>query len=408
MTLTAIESFQLLVQKLYESQLNFYMSETPYSAQILIRKKFQKTTISSPSSENEKIRHLETQVVELQEKVRNYSEIIDSLETKVGQAEEKASKVFEEKKTEIAVLKNTLKKSNNEIDEAKKDLVNERKALKEKEKVIGKLVHKCENLERNNKTFKCDLIKVKNENKKLLKNREQASSRTTKTALDNETFKDHKTDSNQTFQSDSSSSLRLCPSSTSRPPPESVFSYTPPPSTQSDARTPSAATQPSSQICTVAGIQPCMQPAGSEFSIEQTKLTPEFASSDNVKPSTESLQDETFSCFVCNKIFSKAEFLIKHTESDHGLELCLYKLTDRGEEDQFIRFLKSVKFDQEYIEQRLKYYPVDWEHVEERIKFRKLAQLKLEITSKQIEKNMENNDISSIRYCGWSYDSNAI
>ena len=110
MTLTAIESFQLLVQKLYESQLNFYMSETPYSAQILIRKKFQKTTISSPSSENEKIRHLETQVVELQEKVRNYSEIIDSLETKVGQAEEKASKVFEEKKTEIAVLKKHLKK----------------------------------------------------------------------------------------------------------------------------------------------------------------------------------------------------------------------------------------------------------------------------------------------------------
>ena len=153
MALTAIESFQLLVQKLYESQLNFYMSETPYSAQILIRKKYQKTMISSPSSENDKIRYLETQVLELQEKVRNFSEIIDTLETKLDQAEARAVKVFEEKKTEIAVWKNTLKKSNNEIDEAKKDLVNKHKALKEKEKVIEKLEYKCENLEINNKTI---------------------------------------------------------------------------------------------------------------------------------------------------------------------------------------------------------------------------------------------------------------
>ena len=110
MALTAIESFQLLVQKLYESQLNFYMSETPYSAQILIRKKYQKTMITSPSSENDKIRYLETKVLELQEKVRNFSEIIDTLETKLDQAEARAVKVFEEKKTEIAVWKKHLEK----------------------------------------------------------------------------------------------------------------------------------------------------------------------------------------------------------------------------------------------------------------------------------------------------------
>ena len=100
--------------------------------------------------------------------------------------------------------------------------------------------------------------------------------------------------------------------------------------------------------------------------------------------------------------------MIKHTESEHGLELCPFRLTYRGEEDQSVRFFKGIKFDQEYNEQQLKYYPVNWEHVEERIKFRKLAQLKLEITSKQIEKNMENKDISSLRYCGWSFDSNSI
>ena len=404
MALTANESFQLLVQKLYKSLPNFYMSETPYSAQILIRKKYQKTTISSPNSENEKIR-LETQVHELQEKVRNFSEIIDTLETKLDQAEARAVKVFEEKKTEIAVWKNTLKKSNNEIDEAKKHLINKQKALKEKEKVIEKLEYKCENLERNNNTIKSDFNKVKNENKRLLKYREQVSLQTTKTALpDNKSFEDNKTDSNQNIQSDSS--LQLCSSSS---PPESACSDTPPPSTRSHARSPSAATPPPSQVSAVPGIQPRTQPAGSECLIEQPELPPEFASSESVKPSTEfCLQEETFSCFVCNTIFSKAELLIKHTASDHGLELCPFKLTDRGEEDQFVRFLKSIKFDQEYIEDRLKYYPVDWEHVEERIKFRKLAQLKLEITSKQIEKNMENKDISSFRYCGWSFDSNSI
>ena len=212
-------------------------------------------------------------------------------------------------------------------------------------------------------------------------------------------------DSNQNIPSDSS--LRLC--SSPRPPPETLCSGTPLPSTPSHARTPCAATPSPSQVCAVPGIQPRTQLAGSECSIQQPKLPPEFASSDSVKPSTEScLQDETFSCFVCNRIFSKAEFLIKHTESDHDLQLCPLRLNDRGEEDQFVRFLKSIKFDQEYIQQRLKYYPVEWEHVEERIKFRKLAQLKLEITSKQIEKNMENNDVSSIKFCGRSYDSNAI
>ena len=50
MTTTASEIFQLLVQKLRQGHLNFHLTETPYSAQILIRKRFLKDkTCPSPS-----------------------------------------------------------------------------------------------------------------------------------------------------------------------------------------------------------------------------------------------------------------------------------------------------------------------------------------------------------------------
>ena len=55
--------FQNLVQKLYESGLHFYLSETPFSAQILIRKKILKdrtgsslTVATCPDEETLKVR----------------------------------------------------------------------------------------------------------------------------------------------------------------------------------------------------------------------------------------------------------------------------------------------------------------------------------------------------------------
>ena len=47
-------------------------------------------------------------------------------------------------------------------------------------------------------------------------------------------------------------------------------------------------------------------------------------------------------------------------------------------------------------------------HLGERVKIRRLAQLKLSITSNRIEENMKKNDIKKIRYSGWSYDSNNL
>ena len=51
----------------------------------------------------------------------------------------------------------------------KKDINDEKKLVKQKEKIIQKLEHKCDNLITENKHVKAELCKVKNENKKLSK-----------------------------------------------------------------------------------------------------------------------------------------------------------------------------------------------------------------------------------------------
>ena len=116
------------------------------------------------------------------------------------------------------------------------------------------------------------------------------------------------------------------------------------------------------------------------------------------------LEAQTFECFVCNQIFLSPELLKLQAVCDHNLKICPLRLIDFEEEDTFVQFLKSMEVGKEYIEQRMKHYPEEWKYVGERIKFRKLAQMKLEMTSKQIEENMEKNDFMNFQYCGWSYE----
>ena len=177
MTATASEIFQLLVQKLRQAELNFHLTETPYSAQILIRKRFLKDkTCPSPLffSDENKFHNKEdtgdeSRVEELQKTVEKSNEMIDSLESRVAQAEMQTFKVFEGKKTEISLIKNSLKKSDDENKNLKKVIDSLKKEVKEKERVIQKLEHTSENLSTNCKNFKAELTKLKNENKKLLK-----------------------------------------------------------------------------------------------------------------------------------------------------------------------------------------------------------------------------------------------
>ena len=169
--MTAHETFQQLVQKLHTSHLHFHLTETPFSAQILIRKKFLKDRIGSssttPNFVSEEISMLNIKIVELQKQVKDSSDIINMMEKKLGQAQAEALKVYEENKTKVEALKSSMKNSDLLAKNVTKKLESEQKVAKENEKLIQKLQHKSENLVKNNKNIQAELKKVKNENKKL-------------------------------------------------------------------------------------------------------------------------------------------------------------------------------------------------------------------------------------------------
>jgi hypothetical protein len=78
-------------------------------------------------------------------------------------------KVFEERNTEVAALKKSLKSMNIEIDYSKKDSLAKSKFIKEKEKEVYKLEQKCQNLAESLKKSKADNSSLKSENSKLIK-----------------------------------------------------------------------------------------------------------------------------------------------------------------------------------------------------------------------------------------------
>ena len=160
MKATPQEMYQRLVLKLYES------------AQILIRKKFQKDgTIPSSTGLCSQNETAHGQIIELQKKVEDYSELINILEFKLDKDESKTLKAYEEKKHEVDILKNFIKKSDHELNNLKKDLDNARKIVKDKEKNYKKLEQKYENLAADNQNVKTELRRVNTENKNLLKNK---------------------------------------------------------------------------------------------------------------------------------------------------------------------------------------------------------------------------------------------
>ena len=181
MTMSASETYQQLVKKLYQSQLHFCLTETPFSAQIVIRKRFLKDQTgpsllfsSSNNIQSDEVDNLNMQVIELEKAVQNSKETIEILENKVANAETGALKAFEVKKTEIAALKSSLKKSEDVIKTLRKDLEDKQKDVREKEKTIIQLEKKCENLNNNNKNYKTELTKAKKENKKLMKSKTES------------------------------------------------------------------------------------------------------------------------------------------------------------------------------------------------------------------------------------------
>ena len=78
-----------------------------------------------------------------------------------------------------------MKKSEDKINAFKKDLINQQKEVKVKEKAIYQLEKKCENLNTNNKKFKSEIAKVKIKNKKLLKAKAKSGEQNARSSSEN-------------------------------------------------------------------------------------------------------------------------------------------------------------------------------------------------------------------------------
>ena len=312
----------------------------------------------------------ENQVQELQETNAKSSKIIESLEHKLAGAEAKSMKALEEKMTEINALKKALKNCEAEKVNIQKALEAKNRELKEKDKLVKKLEQKQENMNINTKNLKSELTKAKSENKKLQRNKSG------NTKVDPVLT----TSSSKVTEDVNRNTLSPC-------------SYSSP------SRTPSG-TPPSSLNSFRISNQ--LSSSDTDAAVSALNL--------NLLPSTPYLlQTETVGCIICDEIFSKVELLGVHTEQEHDLKLCPMKLTEHEEKEPFVRFFQSMEFSEDYLESRKKYYPKDWGQLEDRIKFRKLAQLKLKNTSKQIEQKIEKTDFMNItNFCGMSCDDGIL
>ena len=141
--------FYKILDQIKSSNLNFQLSLSPFSAQISWKKSLVKDrsgsfllpppvyetiqpvkAASNPTavcSHDEEVTKLNTEITELQNNVRNSTNIINILEQKLGQVETQALKVFEQKKTDIEALKNSLKNSDCESKNLRKELENNKK-----------------------------------------------------------------------------------------------------------------------------------------------------------------------------------------------------------------------------------------------------------------------------------------
>ena len=96
---------------------------------------------------------------------------------------------------------------------------------------------------------------------------------------------------------------------------------------------------------------------------------------------------------------------MQHSQDDHKLSVDLQKLNDPNEDDSTTRFLRSLNVDDDYLNERRKYFPRHFDHIEERIKIRLLAQINFDVKSKKININMKKDYLKNIRYSGYSFAS---
>ena len=201
--ITAVESCEMVLQALKSSKLNFSLQETPYSAYITVRKRFQRNLSSSilaPDKTSEKNLYLEglIQVLnsensDLKDQNNYLTESVTRLveENKLfAESSKKSDKLHSELRrkeskdeTEIKVLKDSLKKTNNEAEQAKNDLKTATKNLKTMEKENFSLNNKNDNLIETTRKLKAEKADLLSEVKKLEKKKKQSEKKSLKSNL---------------------------------------------------------------------------------------------------------------------------------------------------------------------------------------------------------------------------------
>ena len=206
------QTCELLLNSLKQSNLNFQLVESPFSVSIQIKKSFIREQNGAVRSSclglapnlnkiKEEKETLEDEKRALEDIISNYKvseSTQNELEEENGmllyqlknvqidfdnqksdlvqfQIEQKLSekkkgdltKMLEEKKSEIILLKKSLKTQDEETSLLKSDLSKSNKTLKSKDREIFRLESKIENLSSNSKVFKAEVSKLKKDNNKL-------------------------------------------------------------------------------------------------------------------------------------------------------------------------------------------------------------------------------------------------
>ena len=353
-----------LIAFLRHSGLNFLIQETPFSAFLTIRKTFcrgsktnyNETVIEDKNEDLEKLRiENETFRTLLENKdcqLKKFEEESAALQNRAEKAEEemlinfKKARINDEKlRDEILILKSVIKKSEGEIASLKVKCSEAAKTIK----IQGKNNHNLENKNENLISQVTKLKEIKNDAKKENVN------------LANE-IKVLKTKTRKGVQSKETQADLLSSSC-------SCFNHRL--LDNNNTTTVSSSTR-------AISIQTCLPLSDSD-----------------VAPTV-----STFSCLVCSENFITADELIAHAGTEHDLSIDPLKLIDPEEKDDFLKFLKSMNIDGEYLENREKFYPENSDHIHERIKIRIIAQMKFASWSRTIERNMEENDFKSVQHLG--------
>ena len=137
---------QQVLNQLKLSNLNFIISETPYSAQIMLRKRFLREAngpsasfCSADQEVNEKLSTVNRENIILKEKIKTLElaqtldrETIKDLKNKVAKAEANGQKQFEKNKLETTLLKTSNKNLKNDLEKCNEELNYKAKIIKKK------------------------------------------------------------------------------------------------------------------------------------------------------------------------------------------------------------------------------------------------------------------------------------